>query len=121
MVSWHRSQPLDETDPFEDESLDWTPSELAREERRLIDERSDGTPSEVDPREPTEVAARWRCLVCRSAAWSWDYEMGFYKCSQCGSCDFYDENRPTKLETQSGTWMYVPHSPSSAGQWRLFG
>ena len=115
MVSWHRSQPLDETDPFEDESFDWTPSELAREERRLIDERSDGTPSEVDPREPTEVAARWRCLVCRSAAWSWDYEMGFYKCSQCGSCDFYDENRPTKLETLSGTWMYVPHSPSSAG------
>jgi hypothetical protein len=49
MVSWHRSQ-LDEFDLWSDGSIDWTPSELATEERRyMASDSNDEPPGDSGP------------------------------------------------------------------------
>ena len=121
MVSWHRSRPL-EVDISDDASLDWSPSELAAEidddvERRSMAE-SVGVPvpPKVDDPGPTSDAdaagARWRCVNCPSS--EWHRSDGRYVCVRCGCNEFYNLDEPTKLETATGTWVYVPHSPNSA-------
>ena len=111
-------------DLFEsDDSIDWSPSELAAEERRCMAGRDDEAPSGVDPMGPrlaTEDDARWRCIHCHSAAWVHDDEKG-YLCKQCGSGEFFNVHQPTKLEMPTGTWMYVPHRPYSAASDDLLG
>lgn len=52
-------------------------------------------------------------MTCRAASWIWDNEAG-YVCQNCGGLEFFDVSQPTKMETSTGVWMYVPHSPSSA-------
>ena len=109
MVSWHRSQ-LDEFDLWSDGSIDWTPSELATEERRcMASDSNDEPPGDSGP----VTGSRWCCMTCRAASWIWDNEVG-YVCQNCGGLEFFDVSQPTKMETSTGVWMYVPHSPSSA-------
>ena len=111
MVSWHRSCDLEaDFELFSDGSIDWTPSELAAEERRyLASDSNDGPPGDLGP----VTGSRWCCMTCRSASWIWDDEIG-YACQNCGGREFFDVTQPTKMETSTGVWMYVPHSPSSA-------
>lgn len=96
----------------DDATFDWSPSEVAAEERRL-DRDLDGAPPRGDPTGPTTgEEAQWQCLSCHSAAWRWDDEKG-YTCPTCGGCEYFNVSQPTKLETPTGTWMYVPHGPDS--------
>ena len=117
MVSWPRSHGgLDFADVIGDVSDDgssysWTPSEVAAEERRYMPSRP--APAPVDPPlDPPSQRAQWMCLTCRTDDWSVDDD-GMYFCMQCGGCEFFNVGEPAKLETATGTWMYVPHRPTS--------
>ena len=106
-----------------DGSLDWSPSELAAEERRWRTERAESVSSGVDPMGPrlaSEHDAQWRCIRCHTSAWVYDDERG-YLCQQCGGSEFFNVHRPTKLELPTGTWMYVPNRNDSAGSDNLSG
>ena len=116
MVSWPRSHGgLDFTDVIGDVSDDgssysWTPSEIAAEERRYMLSRP--APAPVDPPlDPASQRVQWMCLMCCTDNWSVDDD-GMY-CMQCGGPDFFNAGEPAKLETATGTWMYVPHRSTS--------
>ena len=118
MVSWPRSHGgLGMSDLFGDGSDDgssysWTPSEVAAEERRYMPGRPAPAPVDPHPLDPASQRAQWMCLKCRTDDWSVD-EDGMYRCMQCGGCEFFNVGEPAKLETATGTWLYVPHRSTS--------
>ena len=115
MVSWPRSHGrLDFSaligDSDDGSSYSWTPSEVAAEERRYMPRPA---PAPVDPPlDPASQRAQWMCLACRTDDWSVDDD-GLYFCMQCGGYEFFNVGEPAKLETATGTWMYVPHRSTS--------
>ena len=51
--------------------------------------------------------SHWKCIACGAGRYHW--QDGRWKCASCNSTEFYDTNRPTTMQTQTGTWMYMPH------------
>eukprot|EP00438_Fugacium_kawagutii_P029741 Skav215795 [mRNA] locus=scaffold3885:36272:44804:+ [translate_table: standard] len=65
------------------------------------------------------MTAQWHCLRCHSSNWNWSD--GSYCCAMCGGKEYYDALKHTKMQTEHGTWMFVPRgsatpSPSSSPQ-----
>ena len=55
----------------------------------------------------------WTCRLCRSTVCEWDNMAYNWVCSNCGSDQLYDALQPTFLETDRGTWTYIPRSSST--------
>eukprot|EP00435_Cladocopium_sp_Y103_P041265 s176_g11.t1 len=111
MVSWPRSHGELDFDLWGDgdgldnvSSYSWTPSEVAAEERRYMPHVPDPAPAD-----PSSGPATGQC---RTEDWSVD-EAGMFYCMQCGGSLFFNVGEPAKLETATGTWMYVPHRSTS--------
>ena len=52
-----------------------------------------------------EVPPRWQCLRCDGLSFMWD---DGWRCSGCGSRDFFNAVAPTTRHVGFGTWVYVP-------------
>lgn len=53
-------------------------------------------------------ASHWKCVGCDSGFSSW--VNGRWECDNCGVTDFYDSRKPTRMQTSSGVWMFMPHA-----------
>ncbi|CAK9114796.1 Protease Do-like 9 [Durusdinium trenchii] len=69
-------------------------------------------PNEVE--QPPTSPTSWRCLRCDSTRATYVGQFGRWHCSDCGSHEFYQVDKPTKSVTSTGTWMYVPNAPAAA-------
>ena len=54
------------------------------------------------------------CLTCGHTTHAEDIS-GLWICSTCWKMRPPDTSRPSKHETPTGTWMYMPHPPSHPG------
>ena len=51
----------------------------------------------------------WQCLVCGYHAHTWNVDRETWVCDRCHASNFHDLRQPTRRETPTGTWVYVPH------------
>lgn len=93
--------------------LEQNPFDLSQPSAATIQTLVESEPNTPETSEPMP-SSFWRCIGCDSGFSSWIN--GSWTCDDCGKTEFYDSRRPTRMQNQTGTWMYMPNNGESPGE-----